>query len=56
LAEKYYEEFLNIHQQLEQEIILFDNGIPLQFYRWGNSSSIEKLRKEVKYRGWFKDY
>jgi hypothetical protein len=39
LLEKYYEEYLDIHRQLEQGIMLNDEGIIESFYIWLNSSA-----------------
>jgi hypothetical protein len=54
LTEKYYEEFLDTHRKLEQGLIQHDEQILHQFHTWRNSYALERLGKEIKYRGWFK--
>jgi hypothetical protein len=57
LGEGYYEEYLQIHEKLVRKEILKDNRIDdPYFHKWDNSSAGDKFKKEMKYRGWFKDY
>jgi hypothetical protein len=51
LSVKYYEDFLQEHQQLEEgKVLINEHGIPLEYHRWDSS-----VQREMKYRNWFKE-
>jgi hypothetical protein len=57
LGEEFYEEYLKSHEKLVKGEILGENRIrDPYFHRWENSTTGEKFRKEMRYRGWFKNY
>jgi hypothetical protein len=57
LGEEFYEEYLQMDDKLVRGEILEENRIKeRRFHRWENSTAGERFRKEMKYRGWLKDY